>query len=85
MPRVRLTMVSNGNRGVGIKKVELVAAAGLMLIGAAPDRPVFEYKGFRAGEVIPEERLAPYRPKPESESKTQYGSAVARLAEERRR
>lgn len=51
-----------------------VLIAGVVLVGAGSAwgqaKPVFEYKGFRAGEVIPEERLEPCRPKPESEPKT---------------
>lgn len=36
----------------------------VMLTSAAPPSPLFEYKGFRAGDVIPEERLARCRAEP---------------------
>lgn len=34
-----------------------LAALALMLIGASPPKPAFEYKSFRAGEVIPDNQL----------------------------
>lgn len=46
-----------------MRKLVAVLACGVALLGAAPNRPSFEYKGFRGGEVVPAPKLATCRSK----------------------